>query len=162
MQENSFMRSAKFLFILLGFAWFAAPAAAQTQTGPQGWWLDQDGKAGILISPCGDALCGKIEWLRAPLDAAGKAKTDIHNKDAALQNRQLCGLQILGNFVPDNDGGWKGGWIYDPESGNTYKSVMHIADDGTLHVRGYIGVPLLGRSATWTRINAAPTPCAGA
>ena len=135
--------------------------AARADTAPTGWWLDASGKAGILIAPCGQQLCGSIEWLRAPLDKAGKPKTDIHNSSAALQSRPLCGLAMLGGFTPDagGDGGWQGGWIYDPSTGNTYKSVMHVAPDGTLHVRGYIGIPLLGRSEIMTRPSAPLTPC---
>ncbi|WP_162173872.1 DUF2147 domain-containing protein [Acidocella facilis] len=159
MQAFTFRRLAIFLPALAAGALLGAPASAQPS--PQGWWLDQTGKAGIEIAPCGADLCGKIEWLRAPLDAQGKPKTDIHNSNAALQNRPLCGLPILGRFTPDGPGSWKGGWIYDPENGKTYKSVMHLAPDGTLHVRGYVGIPLLGRSETWTRLPAPPTPCAG-
>ncbi|MDE2239650.1 MAG: DUF2147 domain-containing protein [Rhodospirillales bacterium] len=136
-----------------------APALAQG--APEGWWLDQTGEAGILISPCGADLCGRIEWLKAPLDAAGKPKTDIHNTNAALRARPVCGLQILGGFAPAANGGWHGGWIYDPKNGKTYTSVMHLEADGTLHVRGYVGIPLFGRSEVWTRPATAPTPCAG-
>jgi uncharacterized protein (DUF2147 family) len=135
-------------------------ASARAEQSPQGWWLDATGKAGILIAPCGSQLCGKIEWLRQPLDSAGKPKTDIHNPDVSLRPRLVCGLTMLGNFVPDNSGGYTGGWIYDPSSGNTYKSNMHVADDGTLHVRGYVGVPLFGRSEIMTRPGTPLTPCA--
>lgn len=116
-----------------------------------GLWLDESGKAAVRIAPCGAALCGRIAWLRTPLDAAGQPKTDIHNDDAALRARPLCGLPILEGFTPDGENEWSGGTIYDPESGNTYKSHMALQADGTLRVRGYIGISLLGRSQTWTR-----------
>ena len=124
------------------------PATAQSVTG---WWIDQTGKAGILISPCGNELCGKIEWLRQPLDSAGKPKADIHNPDAADRSRLICGLTMLGGFTEAQNGSWKGGWIYDPDSGNTYKSKMHVGADGKLHIRGYIGIPLIGRTEVMTR-----------
>lgn len=158
MQGNGSKRQGKFILAIVAFMGFAAPAVADSS--PLGWWEDQTGKAGILISKCGADLCGKIEWLKTPLDSStGKPKTDIHNEDVALRGRKLCGLSILGDFSPDGDGGWKGGWIYDPEGGKTYKSVMHMAADGTLHVRGYIGIPLLGRSEVWTRPATKLTPC---
>jgi uncharacterized protein (DUF2147 family) len=143
------------------FCLCCSAAQAQTENSATGWWLDQTGRAGILISPCGDQLCGKIEWLLHPLNDAGQPKADIHNKDAALRPRPLCGLPMLGNFSEDDRNHWKGGWIYDPESGKTYKSVMHLADDGTLHVRGYIGITLIGRSSVWTRPAAPLQPCTG-
>jgi uncharacterized protein (DUF2147 family) len=146
------------LAVLLWAGWcgtgFAAPAQNVT-----GWWLDQSGRAGIFIAPCGAALCGAIKWLRNPLDAAGQPRADIHNQDTALRTRPLCGLPMLDSFAPDGNGGWQGGHIYDPENGKTYKSVMHLAADGTLHVRGYIGIPLLGRSEIWTRPAASLAPC---
>lgn len=129
----------------------AVPGVGWAAQTPQGWWLDATGKAGVYISACGVNLCGRIEWLRAPLDKAGRAKTDIHNPSPALRSRPLCGLTILGGFVPDATGGWRGGWIYDPSTGNTYRSILHVAADGTLRVRGYVGVPLLGRSEIMTR-----------
>ncbi len=126
-------------------------AAPEVGAGPAGIWLDQSGKAGITIAPCGSKLCGTITWLRAPLDAQGKPKTDIHNTNSALTSRPICGLQILGNFVPDGENAWTGGFIYDPEKGETYDSNMHLKPDGTLAVRGYVGISLLGRSEIWTR-----------
>ena len=130
----------------------AAMAAAQPPAaGPQGVWLDQSGRAGIDIKPCGDKLCGNIVWLKVPLNAEGKPKLDIHNSDANLQKRPLCGLPLLWNFSPDGDNAWSDGQIYDPEKGETYSSNMHLKPDGTLSVRGYIGISLLGRSQIWTR-----------
>jgi uncharacterized protein (DUF2147 family) len=46
---------------------------------------------------------------------------------------------------------WDKGRIYDPESGKTYKSKMTLAAPNRLEIRGYVGIPLFGRSTTWTR-----------
>lgn len=136
------------------------PAAAMAAPGGvTGWWLDQSGRAGIWIDHCGDRLCGWIEWLRAPRTQQGQEKTDIHNPDPARRAQPLCGLNLLGGFTPDGAGRWSGGWIYDPESGSTYKSAMHLLANGTLQVRGYIGIPLLGRSQVWTRPVPPPPSC---
>ncbi len=148
---------------VLALASFGGTSTVRAQTTNQavyGWWLTTDGKAAINIAPCGTQLCGKVEWLKEPLDPnTGKPKTDIHNPDATLRPRQVCDLTMLGNFTPNADGSWGGGWIYDPDSGNTYKSNMHVGDDGKLHVRGFIGVPLFGRSEVMTRPVAPLTPC---
>ncbi len=153
-------KSVAVLFICLtALACLCLMPPARAQTAPQGWWLDQTGRAGILIAPCGSQLCGHIEWLKTPLDAQNKPKTDIHNPLIALQSRPLCGLTLLGGFTADGSGGWTGGWVYDPEAGKTYKGEMHVAADGTLHLRGYIGIPMLGRTAVWTRPPTTPTQC---
>ncbi len=45
-----------------------------------------------------------------------------------------------------------GGQILDPDNGKVYRSKVHLIDNGKkLSVRGYIGVPMLGRSQTWLR-----------
>ncbi|MEX2015418.1 MAG: DUF2147 domain-containing protein, partial [Candidatus Hydrogenedentales bacterium] len=55
-------------------------------------------------------------------------------------------------------GAWDSGTIYDPNNGKTYKCVIKYAKDETvqggekLDVRGYIGVPALGRTTVWTRV----------
>jgi uncharacterized protein (DUF2147 family) len=45
------------------------------------------------------------------------------------------------------------GEIYDPVHGKTYKCKMWFENDKTLRVRGYIGVPALGRTMTWKKIS---------
>ncbi len=125
--------------------------ASGAPAGPTGLWMTASGRAAVDIEPCGDKLCGAIAWLKAPLNEQGKPKTDIHNSDQSLQARPLCGLKLLWDFVPDGDGAWTDGHIYDPEHGDTYSSNMHLLADGTLQVRGYIGFSLLGKTQVWTR-----------
>ena len=45
-----------------------------------------------------------------------------------------------------------GGQVLDPDNGKVYRSRVRLTDNGKkLDVRGYIGVPTLGRSQTWLR-----------
>jgi len=136
------------------------PRPAAANSAIDGWWIDAAGDAGILIAPCGDKLCGTIRWLKQPLDAkTGKPETDTANPNAALQSRAICGLTMLWNFTQAAPDKWTGGEIYDPVSGNTYKSHMKLLPDHTLSVRGYIGISLLGRSEIWTHPSSPPAPC---
>lgn len=154
----------------IGFAAFAGlalalskPAQAATTTTLDGWWLDGTGRAGIRFERCGGAgtaLCGSIHWLRHPITRAGLPEADILNKDERLRGRRVCGMPLLGGFVADTPGHWSHGWIYNPDDGETYRSTMTLADDGTLHVRGYVGIALFGKSEIWTRPAAALQPCA--
>ena len=50
-----------------------------------------------------------------------------------------------------DDGQWEDGDIYDPKSGKTYSCVIKMQKDGSLHVRGFIGISLLGRTTLWTK-----------
>jgi uncharacterized protein (DUF2147 family) len=128
---------------------------------PVGRWYAEGGAAIVEIAPCGEALCGRVVWLRSPLDEEGCELRDKNNSDPALRNRQLIGLQILGGLVASDEepGSWRGGTIYDPVSGNTYRCRLELDGDDRLHLRGYLGIPLVGRTTTWTRVGGEKTKC---
>jgi hypothetical protein len=79
---------------------------------------------------------------------------DSLNPDPAKRNTPLCGLQLLGGFRPSPHTAdkWEHGWVYDPATGSTYKSTAQATDANTVVVRGYILIPLLGRTVTLTRV----------
>src|ERR1700745_1480404 len=83
--------TAVFLFVTRPV--FAAPAE------PVGQWYAEGGAAGVEITPCADALCGRVVWLHSPLDEDGCELRDKNNPDPALRNRPVVGLQILGGLV---------------------------------------------------------------
>ena len=67
-------------------------------------------------------------------------------------NQPVLGMTILWNFRYDGHG-WGGGEVLDPEEGRIYSANLHLRDDGArLVLRGYIGVPLLGRNQVWERV----------
>jgi len=154
-----FIAWAVLMVVVAGAVLIPRPAVA-ADSEIDGWWIDAAGDAGIVIAPCGDKLCGTIRWLKQPLNSkTGKPETDTANPNAALQGRAICGLTMLWNFTQAAPDKWTGGEIYDPVSGNTYKSHMKLLPDHTLSVRGYIGISLLGRSEIWTHPASPPAPC---
>lgn len=126
-------------------------AAANGPGDPHGVWLNAKKKVGVRIEDCEGRLCGRIVWLKRALDARGQPRRDEHNPDPALRNRALCGLTILDGFRHAGDDGWRDGRIYDPSDGRTYDATLALENDGTMNVRGYLGVSLLGRTVTWAR-----------
>ena len=132
-----------------------APTAARADA--VGVWLNQDEDAHIEIERCGARLCGTIVWIAEPLDETGTPRTDLENPDPALRDRAIVGLRILDGFpiAADDAGKWTGGTVYDPKSGKTYRGYMVLQDDGRLKLRGYVGIPLFGRTVRWTRIRPA-------
>ena len=116
-----------------------------------GTWLT-GGKepAKIQVYKAGEKFYGKIIWLKNPTEN-GKQRVDANNPDEIKRSNSIIGLLMLTGFKFDGDDEWKGGDIYDPESGKTYSSYMYLKDMNTLQVRGYIGVSLLGRTETWKR-----------
>ena len=107
----------------------------------------------IRIAPCGPALCLTLVHIRP--DAP--SQLDIHNPDTRQHTRKLCGLTIGHNFHATSPDHAESGTLYDPKSGHTYHGEM-TADATHLHLRGYIGLSLFGRTETWTRTTAS-TSC---
>ncbi len=69
-------------------------------------------------------------------------------------NQPIEGMRIFWRITADNNkiGYFKDGMALDPKSGRVYRGNMHVSMDGhMLLMRGYIGVPLFGRSETWLR-----------
>ena len=133
-------------------------ASAQTEGGeqappPVGLWLHANKRIQVAIAPCGDRLCGKIVWFRWPNDAQGLPLVDLNNSDPALRTRPLLGLTVLRDLRRAGPRTWEDGKIYNPDDGNDYNALMSIQDDGTLRVRAYVLLPLLGRTQLWTRVS---------
>nr|WP_295872276.1 DUF2147 domain-containing protein [uncultured Chitinophaga sp.] len=123
---------------------------AQSANAINGQWLnpEKDGKVDIYESS--GKYYGKLVWMKTPYEADGKTlRKDSKNKDAKLRDRTILHQVILTGFKFEN-GKWVDGEVYDPKSGKTYSSIMTLKGD-KLELRGYIGTPLLGRTAIFTR-----------
>ena len=125
---------------------FAPVAMAQDILG-----LWDTGESRVEIYACGERLCGRIAELDEPLDADGNPKLDKNNPDPALRSRPILGMDLIAGFTPKGEGKWRGGKIYDPRDGKTYKCAMSLKPDGTLEVRGYVGLAVFGKTVVWTR-----------
>jgi len=121
-----------------------APSAAWAAPSVIGKWLTDDGAAIIGISRCGKRVCGVIDRV---LDPAAP-KNDINNPDARLRTEPLAGTYVLRDFVQSGSK-WENGSVYDPKTGNTYRSKMELLDNGDLKVTGC--VLFVCRSRIWTR-----------
>jgi uncharacterized protein (DUF2147 family) len=129
-----------------------AAAALAPPTPVAGVWLTEEGDGWVEIRSCGKELCGTIVGLAEPKTEDGQTKTDIHNPDPALQDRPIVGLEVLRiGGARDSKGVFRGGRIYDPNNGKTYRCKMWLEDPDTLRIRGFIGVSLLGRNVIWKR-----------
>jgi uncharacterized protein (DUF2147 family) len=122
--------------LALGVALSTAAAHARS---PVGTWSTENGRGVVSITPCGDALCGRIVGIdRAPTDPM---PTDV-------EGRPQCGLTIITNGRQAGDGTYLG-QITDPRDGKTYQAKLWLDESGALHLRGFILVPLLGSTQVW-------------
>ena len=125
--------------LLAAGALFAFPAAASNDAAGRdvyGVWLSAKQTSKIEIADCGDATpCGRIVWIDAPHP---DQVLDDKNPDPALRAQPLLGLVILKGFEAKDDR-WTKGRIYDPETGKSYGSKLHVREDGELEVKGCLG-----------------------
>jgi uncharacterized protein (DUF2147 family) len=143
---------------------FAGPLANPlgAQTGDvTGVWIDHTGRGAIEITRCGTAICGNIVWLEQPNASNGRPLTDGNNPNAALKNRPICGLQVIGDARPKGNGSFVDGWIYNPEDGGRFSlDVTPLAPD-RLQIHGFLGVRFLGEKHQWRRAPAGQPRCKG-
>lgn len=144
--------------LVAALLWALWPAGAAGAADPSGLWWAEGGAAQVRIDRCGDALCGRVVWLRSPLDEWGCALRDAENPDPRLRGRELVGVELLRGARRSQEvpGEWTGGEVYDPTSGRTYAAVLRLDGPDRLLLRGYLGIRLLGRTTTWLRVGAAP------
>ena len=144
-----------------------ALAEARPPEAIAGFWQTEGDEAVIQIRVEGHDFPGTIVWLAEdhypaddPRGMGGQIVVDRDNPDPAKRNRPLIGLTLLKNLDyhvssndPDNaEARWINGRIYDSERGKWYDCNLWLADADHLKVHGYIGVPLLGKTTTWTRV----------
>ncbi|TDP63514.1 DUF2147 domain-containing protein [Roseateles toxinivorans] len=129
---------------------------AAAQTTPVGLWktIDDDGKTEkslVRISENAGVLSGTIEKVFDPSKQDAKCdKCSDERKD-----KLVVGMNIIRNIKQDADdkGLWAGGEILDPNTGKIYKARLKPVDGGKkMEMRGYIGMPMLGRTQTWIRV----------
>ena len=143
--------------ISVGFGlMFAASVALAQAASPAGVWKTVDDstrkeKSLVRIVETNGVFTGKVERVidpDSPKDAVCKECTD-ERKD-----QPIVGMTIIRNVkAGDEKGVFGGGDILDPNNGKVYKVKLTLTDNGSkLDVRGYIGMPMLGRTQTWTRV----------
>ncbi|KIZ43347.1 hypothetical protein OO17_11430 [Rhodopseudomonas palustris] len=134
----------------LALARDATSERARPMTDPSGTWLTQAGDAKVAVRPCGAAICGKVVWLKQPIDqATGRPQTDDKNPDPSRKARRIIGLQLFLDMLPATATAWSGR-VYNADDGRSYASTVTLLDAGRLEVRGCSG-PLCG-SEIWTRV----------
>jgi uncharacterized protein (DUF2147 family) len=137
--------------LVLLFANFGT--SMQTDPGDRikGVWLTEQKDGKVEIFRDGNAYLGRLIWGNTMLDENGKTRHDVLNPDPKLRSRPLQGMIIITGLVYE-DGKWQNGKIYNSLSGKTYSLIATI-NGNSLELRGYIGIPLLGKTTTWQRLD---------
>ena len=135
-------------------ALLVAQAAWAQAISPVGLWRTLDDSSGrpralVRITEQVGIFEGRIEKLF--LEPHEPPEPRCEDCEGDLKGRAILGLTIVSAMRRDG-AAFGGGHILDPENGRRYRATMTLAPDGRqLIVRGYIGLPLLGRSQVWLR-----------
>ncbi|MXN90970.1 DUF2147 domain-containing protein [Flavobacterium sp. Sd200] len=93
---------------------------------------------------------GKYLWGAQIVEKDGvTSKKDSKNPEPKLRTRNLIGIVSLTGLTWD-DGEYVDGKIYNAPSGEYYKCKAWMKD-GKMNLRGYMGISLLGQTATFHR-----------
>ena len=111
-----------------------------------GYWLTSGSV--VKTENCDGYICATIVTIFVEDGVDPKQILDDQNKDKDLRSRPLVGVNIFYDFlIKDLDQKvFKGGKVYDPRRGKTYKSKLHLNDDGTLRVEGCLAFICDGES----------------
>lgn len=140
--------------ILAALILAVAPALALAQATPVGLWKTIDDKtkserALLRITEEGGVITARIEKLLAP-----DAKQTCDKCTDDRKDKPMIGLEVVRGVKAGSEAGvWEGGTILDAAEGKIYKVRMQPIEGGAkMEVRGFVGMPLLGRTQTWIRV----------
>lgn len=136
-----------FAFSILGHAQNLSP---KLQNAVGHWQvINNDGSKGGQVQTYieNGVLFGKVTGARP-----GRAPDSVCDRcPGALKGQRIMGMIVIRNFHAEGDD-WVGGTVVDPENGKEYKGKMWAIGNDKLGMRGFVGISLIGRTATWVRI----------
>jgi uncharacterized protein (DUF2147 family) len=111
---------------------------------------DQDGReiAIVEIFEKDNKLFGRV------IKVLPKAKRTICERCSGdLKGKPITGMLLLQNLTITPTGG-ENGKVLDPSSGHTFSCYIELVGQDKLKLRGYLGMPSIGRTQYWYRIPA--------
>lgn len=95
-----------------------------------------------------DKYYGRYLWGKEIVESDGvTSKKDIKNPDSKLRTRNVVGITSLTGLKWDGED-YVDGKIYNAPSGDYYSCKAWLKN-GKMYLRGYMGVSLLGKTATF-------------
>lgn len=117
-----------------------------------GKWKTFDDKTGdaksiVEISEKGGKYHGTVIEILNP----AKKNSKCEQCPGEDKGQPIEGLTIIKNLTKKGEE-YTGGSIIDPQSGKEYKCSIKTSGKTKLEVRGYVGISLIGRTQTWTKM----------
>jgi uncharacterized protein (DUF2147 family) len=158
-EKVSFIKFLAKSLLLLSLGLPCLLVAKPNMNSALGYWNTVDDKTGKVLSVVhfyqqqeNPTFSGKIAKI---CQIEGQKSHDKCIQCKGLEhNKPILGLRIIyGMSLTDPQKLlWENGRALDPKSGSVYRAKMWLTDGGKkLHLRGYIGFSLFGRTEIWHR-----------
>jgi uncharacterized protein (DUF2147 family) len=152
--SRAFVSSALLSAVLSVVASTSLLAQASRPTAAGLWEKDSESgrpDAWFRIIQCDGRYEGKIAKI-FPKPGENPSRWRCTKCEGGQRDAPVVGITFIKDM--ERDGlTYEDGTILDPRDGSRYSAVMQLSPDGQrLTVRGYLGIPLLGRSEVWHRI----------
>ena len=137
--------------VFLGIGLMLSCSLMYAKSSLEGNWVTIDDKTGekravVHLFVKQDTLYGTIEKVYAKPGDTGVCK----DCPGDFKDKPTLGLQFVWGLKEKEKNSWDDGHILDPKSGKIYRAQMQVKSD-KLYVRGYVGIPMLGRTQIWER-----------
>lgn len=80
-----------------------------------------------------------------------KQKETCYRCSDYRKDQLVLGMVIIRDLEAEDDGYFGGGKVLDPEKGREYSCYAKLLSKDKLKLRGYLGIPLIGRTQYWFR-----------
>ena len=147
------MRHLPLWIFVAGTILVVLPAGASERDDVLGKWLVEDKSGVIEIFKCKDKYCGRTVWIKPTADHPDPAKKlDVQNPDPKKRSQKLLGKTVLWGLTYDpEERNFTDGSIYNSRNGKVYSCRVTLKSANELHLRGFIGISLIGQTTVWTR-----------
>ncbi len=140
------------VFLCCAACFFSVNTFAMSITGEWRTVSDSNGESTSVIKIVKQkdgSYLGAVDYIYPQKDA----QQFCENCPEPKTNKPILGMTIMHSLQADSDDAneYTGGRIMDPKSGKTYRLKVVQLSDNKLKLRGYIGIPLFGRTQYWYR-----------